>query len=110
MDLSPVTAELPATAMGSLAMRTSDVYYVIFPGEISRAERIALAARRLTLHEHGAGLASAYRSPRDGPFSPYQVIRVLAPNERLARERVLEALGREPEQLRVHTGLGDDDI
>lgn len=90
-------------------MSGQKAFFAVYPGAVTRAERIALARRGFRLHENGAGIRGAYKSPDDGPPASYQVVRIVAPTPERARQRVIEALGREPDQLRVHKWLDNEE-
>jgi hypothetical protein len=68
-------------------------------------DRAALGRPGFMLYENGMGVSAAWLGG-DGPsdMANLQVVRVAAEDEDDARRRVIEALGRTPEALRVHTG------
>jgi hypothetical protein len=71
-----------------------EIFYAAYPGEMTDDDRARLDRPGLELFENGYGVAAA----------PQQLIRVAADSPEDARRRVVEALGREPEKLRIAGG------
>ena len=84
------------------------IYFVSYPAEMTPEDRNALRSRRnFKLYENGYGVSEAWYGPRDrGPtnITTYQVVRLEAESEEDARQQVVDALGREPEDLRATPG------
>ncbi len=67
-------------------------FYATYPGEMTDDDRARLDRPGLKLSENGYGVSAA----------PYQLVQLAAASPEDARRRVVEALGREPDKLRIH--------
>jgi RNA polymerase sigma factor (sigma-70 family) len=81
------------------------LFFVSFEGQLSDEDRKALSRSGWKLYENAIGsTAAAYREDEMPPIKWRQVVRVPAETGDEAKHLVIEALGREPERLRVDEG------
>jgi hypothetical protein len=85
------------------------VYWVRYLGEMNDDDRVMLdrpgfrlaEGPGFTLHENGDGVTAAFRGDEMPEPTTFQIVRVTAGNPEDARRKVIEALGREPSDLRA---------
>ena len=80
-------------------------FFAAFPGDLAPGDQARLDAARLAAYENVVGVTHPVWRADDAVADArvYQVIRVIASNAEEARERVVEALGRQPEGLAIGT-------
>ena len=92
-----------------MSVRLRDVagkqFWLRYPGEMTAEDRVSLNRPGFKLYVNGYGVSDAWYG-NEGPskITTYQVIRVEADGPEHARRQVVEALGREPDDLRVDEG------
>jgi hypothetical protein len=79
------------------------VFFAAYPGELTPDDRIALDRPGFKVYEDGIE-ASAVFSGGEAPsdWTTYQVVRLRAGSVESAREQVVSALGRVPDDLRIY--------
>ena len=93
-----------ATIPGSApSMARRGVYWVGYRGEMNDDDRVMLDRPGFKLDENGYGVTAAFQGDETPDTEPamFQVVRVTASGPADARQRVIEALGREPDDLRA---------
>jgi hypothetical protein len=81
-------------------------YLVRYPGQLAAEDRAALESAGFKVYENGYGVSAAFSGASPGQMTMYQVVRVTADSEEDARQRVMDALGHEPADLRVLADSG----
>ncbi len=81
-------------------------FYAAYPGNMTEDDRFRLDRPGFQLRENGYCVSAPWRGDEPPPseFTTYQVIRVSADSAADARRQIVEALGREPDELQVHEG------
>jgi hypothetical protein len=83
-------------------------FFAVYLGELTAEDRIALDRPGFKVYENGVGIKDSFVWQAEGASSEFtmahQVVRVTAASAADARQQIVEALGREPDGLRVHPG------
>lgn len=79
-------------------------FFVSFEGQLSDEDRNAVSRPGWKLYENAIGSTAAFGEDEMPPIKWRQVVRVPAETGDEAKRLVIEALGREPERLRVDEG------
>jgi hypothetical protein len=82
-------------------MADEDVYFARYLGALTPDDRAALERAGFKVYENGYGVSASFMGEARPDMTMFQVVRLTAEGPDDARQRVVDALGREPEDLRV---------
>ncbi len=88
-------------------MDEENVYFARYSGELTADDRAALERAGFKVYENGYGVSATFIAWSEDPrpeMTVYQVVRLTAASLEGARQQVVSALGREPEDLRLAPG------
>jgi hypothetical protein len=79
----------------------SQTFFVSYEGRLTAEDREALARAGCKLYDNGEMPTANYRDEKILPAKWRQVVRVTASNSEEARSVIVEALGREPDGMKI---------
>ena len=83
-------------------MADQEVYFARYPGDLTADDRAALEGAGFKVYENGLGVSAAFRGDDPPPdMTMFQVVRLTAEGPEHARDQIIDALGRQPADLRV---------
>ncbi len=79
-------------------------FFARYPGELTDEDRSALSRPGFRLYENGLEISDGYFVSANEPppeSTVYQVVRLSAASPEDARRQIVDALGREPDDLQI---------
>jgi hypothetical protein len=90
-----------ASGMRFPAMTEQREYWVSYVGELTAEDRDALTRPGWKLYENAVGATGAFMEQELAPVEWRQIVRLDAASSDEARRLIIDALGREPDDLRT---------